>query len=150
MSSYPDWWNYTITVYNKYEDPATRLTSWYRKVITGCYWSGSTLQILKQDFAVETDSAMCRIPKQDNYVDKASWNNLSSDDKLVHLTFAPGDIVALGTVTDEIDDFPTESTTSIQSTAFLKKYANTSFVVKNFTDNSNEYKGSQHYCVRGV
>ena len=38
MNDYPIWWNTTITIYNKYEDPQTHVITWFRKVVNGAFF----------------------------------------------------------------------------------------------------------------
>ena len=33
MNNYPSWWDTTVTIYNRYEDPQTNLVSWHRHVV---------------------------------------------------------------------------------------------------------------------
>ena len=38
MNHYPSWWNETITVYNRYTDPVSKLITWYRHIVHGAFW----------------------------------------------------------------------------------------------------------------
>ena len=38
MNVYPIWWDTTVTIYNKIQDPQTRVVSWQRTVIPNGFW----------------------------------------------------------------------------------------------------------------
>ena len=35
---YPIWWDTTLTIYNQFKDPVTRVVTWYRTVVGGSFW----------------------------------------------------------------------------------------------------------------
>ena len=38
MNNYAIWWDDTVTVYYKHEDPQTHLIKWYKSVLTDCFY----------------------------------------------------------------------------------------------------------------
>ena len=68
MSDYPIWWDTTLTVYNKFEDPQTQVISWYRTVIDNCFWKYTGDKINIGETVLETNNIICRIPENDLFV----------------------------------------------------------------------------------
>lgn len=155
VSNFPfQWWDKTITIYNKLIDPTTQKVSWYRNTVENCFWkyinntyvtgnSGmSTTGVL-----VEVKNVICRIPKDDRYVDKRTWKDLSESQRAECFTLGNGDIIVLGEVNDEIDEY----TAGKRSTDLLKKYKefNECFEIDGYTVNVNTGVGLEHYKVSG-
>ena len=121
MSNVPfQWWDKTITIYNKSIDPTTQRVSWYRTVVENCFWKyvNKTYTLRGADGGVllETKDVICRIPEDDRFLSKREWNALS--DKTDTFTLANGDIIVLGEVDDEIDEY----TSGKRSTDLVTKY----------------------------
>ena len=68
MNNYPSWWNTTVTLFNKYEDPTSQLITWYKTVIDGCFWSNIQDRVKIGKTVLETDSIICRIRKTGNHL----------------------------------------------------------------------------------
>lgn len=146
MSNYPAWWNATITVYNKYEDPVTRLITWHRVVLYNCFWKYTGNRIVVGDTALETNTTMCRIPTNPMYLEKYQWDDLA--DKYDYFTLSPGDIIVKGVVDDLIDEYEPGQ----RSTDLIAKYKKLSgcMVIEQCAVNAGPSRGLEHYYVRGV
>lgn len=142
MSNFP-WWDSTITIFNKVE--VNDVVTWYSHIKTGCFWK-NTLQITDAtDMVANSDSVMLRVPADADYVAKLQFDALAN--KSGHYTFAPGDIIILGEVSDTIDEY----TNGKRSTDLLAKYAlSGKMVVLSFTDESSSHRLKPHYLIRGT
>ncbi len=124
MNNFPfPWWDKTITIYNKLIDPTTQRVSWYRTVVNNCFWKAENIMFSMGRYGVSTigvltenKTIICRIPEDERFVDKRTWNDL--DDRENHFTLANGDIIILGEVADIIDDY----TPGQRSTDLMMKY----------------------------
>lgn len=148
MSSvYPVWWDSTITVYNKYEDPQTNLVTWYRTVLNGCFWKYTGQHINVGGTVIQTNDSICRIPKQTTYLNRGDWLNIPNDQRDSYFTFSPGDIIIKGEVTDVVNEYVTGS----RSSDLLKKYKGLQgcLEIKDVGVNIGIGRGMEHYLVRG-
>ena len=115
MNKYPDWWDSAVTLYNKYTDPLTQVVTWHRTVIgensprLGCFWKNSNNKVTIGDTIIAADSVICRIPKQDNYLDRYVWYNTPNDLMSNYFTLGREDILIKGIVDDEIDEYSKSS-----------------------------------------
>ena len=116
---YPTWWNTTLTLYNKYEDPQTQIITWHRHVLENCFWQyvGSSIRI--NNIVIGSGSVICRIPESSSFIDKHSWILLPNDQMSRYFTLAQGDIVIKGNVSDTIDEY----SDGHRSTDILSKYS---------------------------
>lgn len=146
MSKYPEWWNTTITVYNKYEDPATRQISWHKSVLHNCFWKYTGNKIVVGETTIDTDTTLCRIPKHTAFLENYEWNSIQ--DKSKHFTLSPGDILIKGEVADEINEYAS----GCRSSDILTKYKKlqSCMVVHQSAVNTGLGRGLEHYLVRGV
>lgn len=143
--SYPVWWEDTITIYNKYTEPSTHEITWYRTVLTDCFWKYIHDKVLLGNTVIETAKTICRIPENDNYLDKYLWNEL--DDKTTNFTLGQGDIIVHGEVDDEID----ESTKGSRSSDLITQYKALQgcIEVETISDNTKSGTNNKHYLVSG-
>lgn len=146
MSKYPEWWNTTVTVYNKYENPADRRITWHKTVLRNCFWKYTGNKVVVGETAIETDTAICRIPKSTAFLERYDWNN--TDDKSKHFTLGTGDILVRGEVADEIDEYASGFRSSDILTKY-KKYGEC-MVIDRAAVNAGLGRGLEHYFVRGV
>ena len=146
MSNYPAWWNTTITVYNKYEDPATRRITWHRTVLNNCFWKYTGNKIVVGETALETNTTICRIPLHPAFLEKYEWNNVS--DKSKYFTLGTGDILVRGDIADTIDEY----NSGCRSSDILTKYKKLQgcMVVEQCAINTGLGRGLEHYYVKGV
>lgn len=153
MSNFPfPWWDKTITIYNKYVDPTNQRTSWYRTVVKNCFWKAQNLMFSMGRYGVSTigvltenKTIICRIPKQNNYVSKRVWDE--TDDKSSYFTLANEDIIVLGEVEDEIDEY-TPGQRANDLIAKYKKY-DECLTIDIYVDNVQTGVDLLHYRVTG-
>lgn len=146
MSKYPEWWNTTITVFNKYEDPTSRQITWYKTVLTDCFWKNTGNKIVVGETTLDTNATLCRIPLHPAFLEKYEWNN--TQNKSEHFTLSAGDILVRGEVTDEIDEYASDC----RSSDILTKYKKLQgcMVIEQCAINTGDGRGLEHYYVRGV
>ena len=146
MSNYPEWWNTTVTVFNKYEDPTSRLITWYKTVIHNCFWKNTGNKIVIGETALDTNSTLCRLPVHPSFLEKYEWNALA--DKSNNFTLSPGDIIIKGEVDEIIDEYASGYRTSDILTKYKKLQG--CMVIEQYALNTGLGRGLEHYFVRGV
>ena len=146
MSNYPEWWNTTITVYNKVENPDTRQITWFRTVLHNCFWKYTGNKIVVGETTLETDTVLCRVPVHPAFLERHLWNNAT--DKSSCFTFGTGDIIIKGEVADEIDEYASGYRSSDILTKY-KKYGEC-MVIDKCAVNTGLGRGLEHYFVKGV
>ena len=152
MSNYPAWWDTTLTIYNKYVDPDTRVVTWYRTVVENCFWKYDNTRYYsgqQQGFnsiLSNTKFVTCRIPKDERYLDILDW--IKSDDRANHFTLNNGDFIVQGEVDDAIDEYEKGS----RATDVLAKYRqyNKACEIDIFTVDTGTCRCCEHYNIRGV
>ena len=145
---YPPWWETTLTVYNKYEDKLTQVVTWYKTVLTGCFWKYTGSKVLVGDTLLETNTTICRIPYNDNFLEKYLWEQLPNDQKATKFTLGQDDIIVKGEVTDVIDEY----TAGSRSSDLLTKYKALQgcITIEQVDINIGTARCSEHYYVRGT
>ena len=113
---YPEWWDRTITIYNRFKDDKTAVVTWYSTIISGCFWKDVGTKVTVGNTVVETEDIICRIPKQDSYLAPFDW--FEREDKSDVFTLKQGDIILLGECDDSIDEYVKGQ----RSTDLLQKY----------------------------
>lgn len=137
-------WDKTITLYNKYEDEQTGVIRWYRHVLKNCFYKTTNNKINVGGVQLQTDDNIIRIPEQNNYLLPYKWLNLPNDEKEISLTLQSGDLIFLGEVSEEIDEY----TAGKRSNDLIKKYSPLGSVfIKSV--NINDSAPGAHYLVRG-
>ena len=141
----PKWWDATLTIYNKYEDPDTNLVSWYKAIVNNCFWKYQGDKVVIGQTILESNTTICRIGKSNNFVEKHVWNQL--EDKSSKFTLAIGDIIIKGSVDDEVDEY----TSGKRSTDLLNKYKENQgcIIVNSISLNDGIARNNKHYLVRG-
>ena len=155
MSNFPfPWWDKTITIYNKVIDPTTQRVSWYKNTVENCFWKcvNNTYVIGRGGISsagitLETKDVICRIPQDDRFVTKSEWRELKDAERKDYFTLANGDIVVLGEVTDEIDEY----TAGKRSTDLVAKYKEDDACIEidTYVDNVQTGVGLAHYRIVG-
>lgn len=141
---YPVWWDKTLTLYNKYTESNGQVT-WYRTVLEGCFWKYTGEEVRVNESVLATKDTTCRIPKNLSFKPKAQWNELS--DKSANFTLGRGDILVLGAVFDNIDEY----TRGERSTDLLTKYREQGCIeINEYRDNTGAGRVCEHYFVRGI
>lgn len=148
MNNYPSWWDQTVTVYNRYEDPTTHAVTWFKNTISGCFWKHSEDKVLIGSTKVESCQTVCRVRKSDKFMRRYLWEQLSAAEKSNFFTFGPDDIIVLGEVSDTIDEY----TSGRRSSDLLTKYKKLQgcMVVEFCAENVGGGRGNEHYRVSGV
>ena len=145
--TYPIWWDTTITIYNQYKDAQTRLVHWYRTVVNGCFWKYTGNKVTIAQVELETNSTICRIPKDSRFLERYMWENLTNDQKVNYFTLSPSDIIVKGNVEEEID----ETVSGKRSTDFIAKYKRLQgcIEIQSWADNTGIGRNDKHYYVVG-
>lgn len=118
MNRYPVWWDTTITIYNKYEDPQTHVIAWFRKTVNGAFWKYTKDTISFNDTVLESKKTLCRIREDSSFLEKYLWVSKTTEQKADYFTLGQGDIIVKGEVTDTIDEY----TQGSRSSDLLTKY----------------------------
>lgn len=146
-AGYPIWWETTVTIYNKFVDSQTQLVTWYRQVITDCFWqlSGSTVKV--GDVTLDSKSIVCRIPKDERFIEKQEWIKLPNDQKANYFTIGQGDILVKGECSDMIDEY----TQGHRSTNLLGEYREyqACMEITDYSNNTGAGRNNEHYLTRG-
>ena len=147
MTYVPPWWEKTITVYNRYEDPTTRVITWHRHKIDDCFWTYEGNQLTIGNTTLETNTTICRIPQDKLYLEKYQWNALPNDSLNNYFTLGVGDIIILGDVSDVVDEYASGH----RSTDLINKYKDLQgcIIVQNVVNNTGTARCIPHYLVRG-
>lgn len=147
VNIYPIWWNQAITIYNKYEDASTQIITWYRTNLSNCFWKNDIQKMTLGQEVIETNSIICRIPKDERFMEKYNWLQLPNDAKSNYFTLGRGDIIIKGSVTDTIDEYLKGS----RSNDLKTKYKDLGCLeVDNISINIGTGVGMEHYRVRGI
>lgn len=153
MSNFPfPWWDKTVTIYNKYIDPTTQRISWYRTVVNNCFWKAQNLMFSMGRYGVSTigvitenKEIICRIPQDKRFLEKGAWRELA--DKTTRFTLANGDIIVLGRVEEDIDEY----TPGKRSNDLLAKYReyDACLEIDVYVNNVQTGVNLEHYRVVG-
>ena len=148
MNSYPEWWATTITVYNKAQDPLTQIIRWYRHTVDGCFWKNVGNKVQVGEVTLETNDIICRIPKQDNFLEKYEWLNTPNDHMEDYFTLGQDDIIVKGNVEDVIDEY----TKGSRSSDLISKYKQLQgcMEIQQVANNTGTGLGIEHYYVKGI
>lgn len=146
--NYPQWWDTTLTIYNRYEDKMTQVVTWFRHTVENCFWkyTGNTVNIGQTILA--TKDIICRIPEQEDFLERYQWEQLPNDEMLHYFTISPEDIIVKGNVDDVIDEY----TKGHRSTDLLEKYKRLQgcMQVEEVALNVGEGRNEPHYYVKGT
>ena len=144
---YPSWWNTTITIYNKYEDPLTQVITWYRKVISGCFWKHRGDKVTIDSVVLDTKNIICRIPINSAFLERYEWESQPNDKMSDYFTLSPGDIIVKGEVSDTINEYQT----GYRSSDLKAKYkVRGCLEIEEWSNNTGGGRGNEHYYVRGI
>ena len=143
----PVWWDTTLTIYNQYKDPQTKVVMWVRNTVDNCFWKYTGNKVTVGQVELETNTTICRIPKDNRYLDRYLWEALPNDQMPNYFTLGPGDIIIKGNVDDTID----ETVKGQRSTDLLTKYKKMQgcIEIKTFADNTGIGRNDKHYYVTG-
>lgn len=144
---YPIWWEDTITIYNKFEDKQTNVVTWFRTVVTDCFWTLSGTKVTIGNVTLDSKSALCRIPKDTRFLEKKDWVKVPNDQMQNYFTLSQGDIIVKGEVDDEINEYLSGK----RSTDLLSKYREYQMCmeIQEYTVNTGLGRNNEHYLTRG-
>lgn len=114
----PAWWDTSLTLYNKYEDPTTNIVKWHRTNLINCFWKHERANLSVGNTTIETDSIICRIPEDTRFKPKYEWLKIPNDEMSNYFTLGIGDIIINGNISDDIDEYKKGS----RSTELIEKY----------------------------
>lgn len=148
MNIYPQWWDTSVTIYNRYEDKQTNVVTWYKHTVDGAFWQYIKDKIIVGDTTLETNKIKCRIRKNDLYMDREQWEQLPNDIKAGYFTLGQGDIIIKGNVDDEIDEYQEGH----RSTDVIAKYKrlNGCMEIDLAQNNTGGGRGQEHYLAEGI
>lgn len=147
MRNYPIWWEDTITVYNKYTDPQTQVVTWFKTVLTNCFWKYEHQKVTIGEAVLETIRTICRIPQNEQFLDRYKWEQLFNDKMGEYFTLSQGDIIVKGEVTDEINEYEKGH----RSSDLLSKYKALQgcIEIESVAINTKTGTNNKHYLVSG-
>lgn len=147
MNHYPSWWDETVTVYNKYTDPLTKLITWHRHVVVGAFWKNIGNKVTIDTTVIETDTIICRMRIDELFLPKHEWINLPNDEMDEYFTLGKGDIIIRDRVEDEVNEY----SVGHKSTDLVNKYKDLQgcMTIDKVTINVGGGRGNEHYLVKG-
>lgn len=145
---YPQWWDKSITLYNKYTDATTGVISWYRTTINDCFWKKDTQKISVGNTILESNDTLVRIRENAKFKPKEEWVKLPNDNMSKYFTLGVGDIIIFGKVDDIIDEYAKGH----RANDIVTKYKDLQgcIEIQSVTINTGKYLVAPHYYVRGV
>lgn len=145
---YPIWWNTTVTIYNKFQDPQTQLIRWYKTVVTDTFWKYIGNKVTVNKTTIETDDSICRIREDARYLPKFRWVQVPNDSMNDYFTLGKGDIIVKGAVDDEISEYESGH----RATDLIAKYKELQgcITIKEIADNTGAGRCNPHYFVKGT
>lgn len=148
MNKYPVWWDTTLTIFNKYQDPQTQIITWYRTVLENCFWKYVGNKVHVNNIVLGTNDTICRIPKNDKFLERHEWIVQPNDSMADYFTLSPGDIIVKGAVNDTIDEYQS----GYRSTDLLKKYKGLQgcITIDEVGINVGPGRCDEHYFVKGT
>lgn len=148
MSNYPLWWDTTVTIFNKFTDPHTKVVRWYKTVVTGVFWKYIGNKVNVGNTVLETNNSICRIRKDSRFLPYYEWINVTNDEMGNYFTLGKGDIIVKGEVDDDIDEYRT----GYRSNDLITKYKQLQgcMSIDEIAINTGAGRCNEHYLVRGV
>lgn len=148
MNNYPSWWDTTITIYNRYEDKQTNLVTWFRHKVDGAFWKYTGDKVVINNTVLETKNIICRIRKDDAFLEKHEWIAIPNDQMSNYFTLSQGDIIVKGEIADEINEYVSGK----RSTDLKKKYKDLQgcLEIQEWSNNTGGGRGNEHYFVKGI
>lgn len=143
MNNYPEWWNDTITVFNKHTDRTTDLVTWHKTIIHDCFWKEAGVKVLVGTTLIDTNSVICRIRVSENFIDTMTWKTTPVESLSGHFTLQPGDIIVKGEVPDTIDEYVSGQ----RASDLMEKYDDC-LTIDMATVNVGGGRGNEHYLVK--
>lgn len=148
MNNYPEWWDDTVTLYNKYIEPKTKQVTWYRHVIENCFYKHTLEKVTVGKTTIDANSSICRIRVSDDFIDKKSWMELDDNERQNLFTLSAGDIIVADETDFEIDEY-TQGQRSSDLIKENKEWPGC-FTVETVNINVGGGRGNEHYHARGT
>lgn len=148
MNSFGSWWDTTVTIYNRYENPQTQLVTWYRYVVDKCFWKYSGSKVTINDVVLDTKDIICRIRVNNAFLEKHEWIAKPNDEMSNYFTLAQGDIIVKGEVDDEINEYQANHRSSDLKAKY--KALQGCLEIQEWSNNTGGGRGNEHYFVRGI
>lgn len=147
MNHYSSWWNETITVYNKFTDPVSKLITWHRHVVNGAFWKDVGNKINIGDTVIETNTIICRMRIDEAFLPKHEWVALPNDEMDNFYTLGRGDLIVRGEVNDIVDEY----TKGQKFTDLINKYKDLQgcMTIDKVAINIGGGRGNEHYLAQG-
>lgn len=144
---FPVWWNTTVTVYNKFTDTQTSVVHWFRNVVTDCFWQLSGTEVRVGGTVLDSKSIVCRIPKDERFLEKQDWIALPNDEMDDYFTLAQGDIIVKGECEFVVDEY----TKGHRSSDLLSQYRDyqACMEITEWSNNTGIGRNNEHYLARG-
>lgn len=145
---YPQWWNTTLTIYNKYTDTQTDVVSWFKYTVEGCFWKYTGDKVTVGQTILETNNIIARIREHEQFLERYQWEQLPNDEMDDYFTLSPGDIIVKGAVEDIIDEY----TKGHRSTDLIEKYKRLQgcMEIEEMALNVGGGRNNPHYYVKGI
>ena len=145
---YPEWWNTTITIFNKFTDPHTQVVHWYKTVVEGAFWKYIGDKIAIGKTVLETNNIICRIRKDDRFLEQYQWLQKPNDQMGNYFTLGKGDIIIKG----EVDDNISEYQAGHRSNDIIAKYKDLQgcMSIERVAINVGAGRCDEHYYVKGI
>lgn len=145
---FPIWWDTTVTVYNKYEDAQTGIVTWYKTILTDCFWQLTGTEIKVGETNLNSKAITCRIPKDSKFLEKQDWIKLPNDEMSNFFTLSTGDIIVKGECDFVIDEY----TKGHRSTDLLNQYHDyqACMEITKFSNNTGIGRNNEHYFTQGM
>ena len=145
---YPEWWDTTITVFNKFTDPQTKVVRWYKTIVNGAFWKYVGDKVMIGKTVLETNNTICRVRKDARFLEQYLWLQQPNDEMQNYFTLAKGDILIKGEVEDEIDEY----TSGKRSNDIIAKYKQLQgcMTIEKIAINVGAGRCDEHYYVKGV
>ena len=137
-------WNKTITLYNKLEDNTTGHISWYRHVLKNCFFKATKRSANVGNTQKNSGDYIIRIPQLNNFLSAAKWLEITDNSYDKFITLQGGDLIVLGDVSDEIDEY----TPGQRSSDLVNRYAALGSLFISSVNINTDLPGA-HYLVRG-
>lgn len=133
------YWTQTVTVLSRLagRDSATKLDTWKKTKISGCFFKTEIQRGLAGTAAAVGMTAVCRIPEQPDFKPYSVWKN----DIASGFSISVGDHIILGEVSEDV--------TAANVAEVVAKHRPNAMTVKAFADNT-AFPFGGHYRVEGV
>ena len=102
---------FTVTLYSRYKDEATKKTEYKRNVYYDCYFGTVTAEKTSGNRASDSSTFVCRIPEK--------------------VTINPDDVIVKGEVSDVVEDAEGKRIADL-----VQKYKGQAFYVREVSDNT--------------